>query len=418
MLRELCSRWGAARCLAGFRAEPDRVSTARLGIAALPLLLFLAIAWSPEKLLAQNAGADKAADPTAPSTQTAPAAASPQAETQPGAPAVMPPAMASKPKLPTESDYEDVHVTPLVKPADAEKLDANPAAAESEAAPGLRAQVRPFRVDVDLVLVPVTITDPSSRVVTGLEKENFILLDNGEPQVIEHFSSEDAPISLGVIFDSSGSMSRKVEKARAAVVEFLKTANPQDEFFLIAFADKPTLICDFTGSVDAVQGRLMYAVPRGKTALLDAIYLGIAKMRQARWQRKALLILSDGGDNRSRYTENEIKAMVREADVQIYAMGIFDRNPRSREEMYGPQLLSEVTEVTGGRSYTIDNLDDMSRVAEKIGLELRNQYVLGYRPSKPSRDGRWRKVRVKLNPPKGLPQLSVYAKTGYYAPSE
>ena len=330
MLRDLSSRWGAARWLAGFRADPDRVSKVRLGMAAVPLLLFLVTAWP---LLAQNTGADKADTTTAPSAQTAPGVPAPAAEAQPAAPAVMPPAMASKTKLPTESDYEDVHVTPLVKPENPGKLDANPPAAESEAAPGLRAQVRPIRVDVDLVLVPVTITDPMSRVVTGLEKQNFILLDNGEPQVIEHFSSEDAPISLGVIFDSSGSMSRKVEKARAAVVEFLKTANPQDEFFLIAFADKPTLISDFTSSVDVVQARLMDAVPKGRTALLDAIYLGIAKMRQARWQRKALLILSDGGDNRSRYTENEIKAMVREADVQIYAMGIFDRNPRSSEEI-------------------------------------------------------------------------------------
>ncbi len=416
MLRELRSGWGAARWVVRFRAE---LHSMQLGKAAVPLLLFVAMAWAPGKLPAQNPDADKSVNSTAQSAQTSQGIPSLQPDAQPAAPAVLPPAMASKSKLPTESDYEEVHVKPLVKPDDPAKLDPkSTTAAESGVAPGLLAHTRPMRVDVDLVLVPVTVTDPMSRLVTGLEKENFILLDNGEPQAIEHFSSEDAPISLGVIFDTSGSMAHKVEKARAAVVEFLKTANPQDEFFLISFSDKPTLISDFTNSVEAVQGRLMYMVPKGRTALLDAIYLGIAKMRRARWQRKALLIISDGGDNRSRYTENELKAMVKEADVQIYAMGIFDRNPRSSEEQYGPQLLSEVSEVTGGRSYTVDDLNELGDVAEKIGMELRNQYVLGYRPAKPSRDGKWRKVRVKLIPPQGSPQLSVYAKTGYYAPSE
>jgi Ca-activated chloride channel family protein len=327
--------------------------------------------------------------------------------------------MASKSKVPAEADYDEVHVKPVVKTGEEKKFDPNSAAAaEAEVDPSLRTHTKPIRVDVDLVLVPVTITDPMNRLVTGLEKDNFVLLDNGEKQAIQHFSSEDAPISLGVIFDTSGSMSNKIEKARDAVVEFFKTANPEDEFFLIAFNDKPTLISDFTNSVEQVQGKLVYTAPKGRTALLDAIYLGMAKMRQAKQQRKALLIISDGGDNRSRYTENEIKSLVKEADVQIYAIGIFDQNPRSDEERFGPQLLAEVTDVTGGRTFTIDNPNELSDVATKIGVELRNQYVLGYRPSKPSHDGKWRKVRVKLNTPKGLPQLSVYAKTGYYAPSE
>jgi Ca-activated chloride channel family protein len=330
-----------------------------------------------------------------------------------------PPAMASKSKVPAEADYNEVHVKPVVKSSEEAKFNPNSAAvAEAEMDPTLRTHTKPIRVDVDLVLVPVTITDPMNRLVTGLEKDNFVLLDNGEKQAIQHFSSEDAPISLGVIFDTSGSMSNKIEKARDAVVEFFKTANPEDEFFLIAFNDKPTLISDFTNSVEQVQGKLVYTTPKGRTALLDAIYLGMAKMRQAKQQRKALLIISDGGDNRSRYTENEIKSMVKEADVQIYAIGIFDQNPRSDEERLGPQLLAEVTDVTGGRTFTIDNPNELADVATKIGVELRNQYVLGYRPSKPSHDGKWRKVRVKLNTPKGLPQLSVYAKTGYYAPSE
>jgi Ca-activated chloride channel family protein len=271
---------------------------------------------------------------------------------------------------------------------------------------------------VDLVLVPVTITDPMNRLVTGLERDNFQVYENKEEQNIRHFSSEDAPISLGVIFDVSGSMSNKIDRAKEAVVEFFKTANPQDEFFVISFSDRPELLADFTHSVEDIQGKLVLANPKGRTAMLDAIYLAMAKMRKAKYDRKALLIISDGGDNHSRYTENEIKSMVKEADVQIYAIGLFDQVPRTEEERTGPVLLADVTDVTGGRTFTVDNPNELADVATKIGIELRNQYVLGYRPTKAVHDGKWHKIKVKLLPPRGLPPLHVYSKTGYYAPSE
>lgn len=302
---------------------------------------------------------------------------------------------------------DDVHIVPRKKPAVAQPPD-----------PSLNTHTRPIKVDVDLVLVPVTVTDPMSRIVTGLERKNFEVFEGSQPQVIRHFSSEDAPISLGVIFDLSGSMSDKINKSKDAVVEFFKTANPQDEFFVIAFNDRPELLQDFTHSIQDVQGKLVFAMPRGRTALLDAIYLGLNKMRKAKNPKKALLIISDGGDNNSRYTDREIKSIVKEADVQIYAIGIFDYTPPTPEEMYGPQLLSEITEVTGGRTFRIDNPNELADVATKIGMELRNQYVIGYRPSNAARDGKWRKIKVKLKPPKGLPPLTVYAKTGYYAPSQ
>jgi Ca-activated chloride channel family protein len=312
---------------------------------------------------------------------------------------------------------QDVHVVPRVKKSDTPaETSASPTAANVD--PSLSTHTKPIRKDVDLVLVPVTITDPMNRLVTGLEKENFELTDNGQPQQIRHFSSEDAPISLGVIFDVSGSMADKIDKSRQAVVEFFRTANPQDEFFLITFSEKPELLADFTSSVEDIQSKLVYAIPKGRTALLDAIYLGMNRMRKARYERKALLIISDGGDNHSRYTEGEIKSMVREADVQIYAIGLFDVNFRSPEEREGPALLTDVTDVTGGRTFTIDSPNELADVATKIGIELRNQYVLGYRPTNPARNGKWRKIKVKLNPPKGLPPLHVYAKTGYYAPTE
>jgi Ca-activated chloride channel homolog len=284
--------------------------------------------------------------------------------------------------------------------------------------PGLKMNHgKPITVDVDLVLVNVTVTDDWNRIVTGLDKENFTVLEGNELQQVRHFSSEDAPLSLGVIFDMSGSMSDKITKAREAVIEFMKTANPQDEFFMITFNDRPELRADFTKSVEEVQGKLVYTVPEGRTALLDAIYMGISKMKDARNSKKALLIISDGGDNHSRYTEREIKSMVKEADVQIYSIGIFTAGATQPEEIAGPALLTEISDVTGGRMFTLNNPNELADVATKIGIELRNQYVLGYRPSNKTKDGHWRKIKVKLIPPKGLPHLNVYAKTGYYAPA-
>ncbi|MGB8890037.1 MAG: VWA domain-containing protein [Candidatus Korobacteraceae bacterium] len=319
--------------------------------------------------------------------------------------------------MPLVAQNDDVHITPReTRKADATLPPDVPGGGEID--PALRTHTKPLKKDVDLVLVPVTITDPMNRLVTGLEKENFQLTDNGQPQLIRHFSSEDAPISLGVIFDVSGSMSDKIDKSRQAVVEFFRTANPQDEFFLITFSEKPEVLVDFTSSIEDIQSKLVYAIPKGRTALLDAIYLGMNRMQKAHYERKALLIISDGGDNHSRYTEGEIKSMVREADVQIYGIGLYDRDAKTPEEREGPALLADVTEVTGGRTFVIDSPNELADVATKIGIELRNQYVLGYRPTNPARDGKWRKIKVRLNPPKGLPPLHVYAKTGYYAPTE
>jgi Ca-activated chloride channel family protein len=242
-----------------------------------------------------------------------------------------------------QTDVNDVHVLP--READ---TPPDPRAEMMASSTGPTAHVRPLKVDVDLVLVPVTITDPMNRLVTGLDKANFQLFEGNASQEIRSFSSEDAPVSLGVIFDSSGSMASKMERAKDAVVEFFKTANPQDEFFMITFSDEPEAVSDFTNSVDEIQNKLVFAVPRHRTALLDAIYMGVSKMRHAKYPKKALLIISDGGDNHSRYTEGEIKAMVKEADVMIYAIGIYDRYASATEERLGPQLLSDITELTGG----------------------------------------------------------------------
>ena len=310
----------------------------------------------------------------------------------------------------------NVHIEPK-PPAPPKTVDTKEDAGNAD--PSLKNHAKPgMAVDVNLVLVNVTVTDDWNRIVTGLDKENFSVLEGSEVQQVRHFSSEDAPISLGVIFDMSGSMNDKIMKAREAVIEFFKTANPQDEFFMITFNDRPELRADFTKSVEDIQGKLVYTVPQGSTAMLDAIYMGVSKMKDARNSKKALLIISDGGDNHSRYTENEIKSMVKEADVQIYSIGIFSLAPSQPEEIAGPALLGEISSVTGGRLFTINNPNELADVATKIGIELRNQYVLGYRPNNKVKDGHWRKIKVKLNPPKGLPHLNVYARTGYYAPSQ
>ena len=289
-----------------------------------------------------------------------------------------------------------------------------PAAPTKASKPGKN----PVRVDVDLALVNVTVTDPYNRLVTGLELENFRIFEDNTEQEITHFSAEDVPVSIGVILDLSGSMANKIDKSRMAALQFFKTANPQDEFFVVSFNEHAQLSSPFTTSVEDIETHLMFTAARGRTALLDGLYLGLSQMRGARNQKKALLLISDGGDNHSRYSEHDIRNFVREADTQIYAIGLYDpaASRATIEEVNGPALLNEVTDDSGGRTFVVGNLNDLPDIAIKIGMELRNQYVLGYRPANHTRDGKWRKIKVKLRPPKGLPPLNVYAKSGYYAP--
>jgi Ca-activated chloride channel homolog len=290
--------------------------------------------------------------------------------------------------------------------------------------PGTPAEILPkanIRVDTTLVLIPVTVTDPLNRFVTGLEKEDFRVFEDKTEQQVVQFSSEDAPLSVGVIFDCSGSMGSKLLKSREAVSQFFKTANPEDEFFLVQFSDRAELAIPFTTRLEEIQNRLEFTQSRGKTALLDAVYLGLHQMKKAKNPRKALLIISDGGDNNSRYTETEIKNLVREADTQIYAIGIFEpaaTRGRTAEELAGPSLLSEISEQTGGRHFPVENLNELPNIAEKIGIELRNQYILGYSPKNTERNGKYRRVQVKLIQPRGLPPLRAFWRMGYYAPTQ
>jgi Ca-activated chloride channel homolog len=278
-------------------------------------------------------------------------------------------------------------------------------------------QGQAIRTETQITLVGASVTDPLGRLVTGLQQENFRIFEDGVEQEVVRFSSEDVPVSIGVIFDMSGSMADKIDKSREAAVQFFRTANPADEFFLVNFNDRAQLISPFTGSVDDLQDRLMYTGAHGLTALFDGVYLGLSQMRGAHNTKKALLILSDGGDNHSRYSETEVRKFVREADVQIYAIGLFDPDGGpTPEEREGPGLLGDLTMMTGGRTFVVKNVNQLPDIATKISMELRNQYVLGYRPSQRAHDGKWRKIKVRLNPPKGMPPLTVAAKSGYFAP--
>ncbi len=300
---------------------------------------------------------------------------------------------------------DDVNITPRAKPHD-------PGPAEPRAN---------IRVDTNLVLIPVTVTDPLNRFVTGLDQDSFKAFEDKIEQKIVSFGSEDAPLSIGIVFDTSGSMGPKLEKSRQAVSEFFKTANPEDEAFLVEFSDRPELATPFTHNLEEIQNRLTFTQSKGRTALLDGIYLALHTMKKAHNPRKALIVISDGGDNSSRYTEGEIKNLVKEADVQIYAIGIYEpisARGRTPEELSGPGLLTDVSEPTGGRHFIVENLNELPDVAAKIGIELRNQYVLGYNPTNQTRDGKYRKVSVKLVQPRGLPPLHAFWRTGYYAPTQ
>ncbi|HWZ56374.1 MAG TPA: VWA domain-containing protein, partial [Verrucomicrobiae bacterium] len=227
-----------------------------------------------------------------------------------------------------------------------------------------------IKSDIDMTLVNVTVTDPLDRLVTGLEKEHFRVFEDGIEQEVQTLSSEDVPVSIGLVFDMSSSMSDKVEKAREAAVEFMRTANPRDQFFLVSFNDRAELTSGFTSSVDELQTRMMFTSSHGRTALLDAVYLGLSQMRGAHNSKRALLIISDGGDNHSRYNENDVKNYLKEADCQLYAIGIFDPigiRSRTTEELEGPSLLSEMTEMTGGRVFPVGNLGELPDIAAKIG---------------------------------------------------
>jgi VWFA-related protein len=282
------------------------------------------------------------------------------------------------------------------------------------ASPSLSPAGETIRVQSNLVLIPVIVTDPKNRSVTGLDRETFRVFDGKMEQKVTHFSSDDAPVSVGIVFDSSGSMRDKLGKSREAVAQFFKTANPEDEFFLVEFSDRARLTVPFTTNPAEIQDHLLSTQSYGRTPLLDAVYTAVQYMKKARHSRRALLVISDGGDNDSRFTATELRNLVRETDVWIYSIGIYEHTLMLPEqEPSGQHLLAALAADTGGREFALRDVRELPDVAEKIGLELRNQYILGFTPEDQDRDGKYHRVQVKLVQGKNL---HVSARPGYFAP--
>ena len=273
-----------------------------------------------------------------------------------------------------------------------------------------------IRVESNLVLIPVSVNDPLNRPVTGLDKENFRIFDDGVEQPISQFAMEDSPVAVGLVFDTSGSMGDKLKRSRMAAREFFRISDPDDEFFLVEFDNSPHLQVPLTQRTGEIEEQLTFSRSRGSTALLDAIYLALHEMKKSRKSKKALLIISDGGDNHSRYTLGEVNSVVRESDVLIYAIGVFGGGT-TPEEFGGPALLDKVAEETGGRLFEA-NAVELPDIAQKIGVDLHNRYVLGYAAPSHPRDGKYHRVAVRVIPPRGLPKLHAHWRLGYYSPVE
>jgi Ca-activated chloride channel family protein len=273
-----------------------------------------------------------------------------------------------------------------------------------------------IKVDVDLTLVNATVLERlHGRVVTDLKPADFEVWEDKIQQSIEYFSEEDAPISLGVIFDISGSMKEKLPVARDAAVSFLKTGNPDDEYFLIEFNSRPQVTQDFTTDITRLQNHLMFTPAGGMTALFDAAYLGLQKLRDGTNTKKALLLITDGVDNHSRYTFANVRDFVKEQDVELYAIGIDSDYYSFGEGQAGRALIEELTDLTGGRAFFPNSVYELPDICTKIALELKNQYVLGYRSTNGVKDGKWRKISLKVHAPPGMPDMIIRGKAGYYA---
>lgn len=276
-----------------------------------------------------------------------------------------------------------------------------------------------LRVASSLVLIPVHVTEVGGTSVTSLKKEDFLLFENGVPQVITHFAQDDAPVSAGVLLDISGSMKNKMTLASQAATSFFQFANPADEFFLVEFNSRPKLKVPFTQDWAEIVDEIEHAKASGQTALLDAIHLALAQMKHARNVRKALIVLSDGGDNFSRRNFNQLKSTLVEADVQVYSMGVFDRNyavKHTSEERNGPRLLDQVAIHSGGRDFPVSDIEDLPAIGVEMARDLRNQYVLGYSPPTLAADGKYHRVELQLAP-QYTPSLRAHYRSGYYAPN-
>ncbi len=271
-----------------------------------------------------------------------------------------------------------------------------------------------IKLNTNLVTFSITVTDPYGRYVTGLSKEHFEVYDDKIPQKIEHFTDEDAPTSVGIIFDISGSMKGRLSRSFEALNKFCDTSHQLDEYFLVTFNNTAKLAHDFTSDSRNVMGSLSLVDPKGQTALYDATYIGVEKVRTGHHSRKALLLISDGQDNNSRYSLKELRQLLKESDVQLYAIGITNVFSGRDLDVEGQVILEELTRLTGGRAFFPNNDAELTEVITRIGLELRHQYSIGYEPTNIKTDKIWHKIQVKIKAPKGMPSLSIRTREGYF----
>ena len=267
-----------------------------------------------------------------------------------------------------------------------------------------QAAQKALKIDVDLVMVSVAVSDSDGRPVTDLKEQSFQLFEDKIEQKIRYFSSEAAPISIGIILDISHSMQKKLSFAKDAALKFLETGTPDDEYFLVEFSNRAKIAQGFTSDITRLRDKLSLVPAQGNTALYDAVYLGLAQLKKGQNPKKALLLITDGEDNHSRYSRRDIREFVREADAQIYVIDM------------GRALVGELADMTGGHSYRA-SVADLEDTCEKIALELKSQYVIGYESTNGNKDGKFRKVRVKVTPPEGMLKVNARTREGYYAPS-
>jgi VWFA-related protein len=263
-----------------------------------------------------------------------------------------------------------------------------------------------FRLDVKMIQVPVQVTDLLDRPVMNLPKVAFRLFEDDVEQDIATLSMADAPISTGLVFDASRSMKDRIGESRVAVEQFCLTSVPADEFFLVRFSDNAELTSPFTRDTGEIRRQLSLVQPHGWTAMIDAIWRSVEEMRRASNPRKVLLVLSDGGDNNSRYSEAELLSLVREADVRVYAIGLFQR----------PRYLEKLAEETGGKVIWVHKMSELPEAMETLSLQIRNEYVVGYFSKHAQKDGKYHKLRVEVQPPAGLKQVHASWRRGYVEP--
>ena len=272
----------------------------------------------------------------------------------------------------------------------------------------------PLKVQTDLVTLTLTVHDDWGRYVSGLTKKHFSVFENGVEQEMSFFSDADAPASIGIVYDISGSMgSGKILRSRQALERFMLTSHPSDEYSLITFNDKVRLLADRTRDNNEVLDKLSLFKPGGNTAFYDGVYLGVDRVMRGSHAKRALLVISDGQDNSSRYSFREMRRLLKEADVIIYAIGISDGGGGLDDA--GQGFLKQLSEATGGRAFFPGGDGSFDEICERIALELRHQYSIGYVPTDFRLDGKWRSLKVKIAPPRGMPRLSVRARKGYYA---